>query len=157
MEKRVILAFVLSFVVLYAFRFLYSPPPVSEPPVAGQAPVPPAASNNVLAPEALTKERETPPSSERPQEIRGEKVQELQLETPLYIATVSNVGGVLRSLKLKQYLDGEGQPVELINQQAGDKVGWPLAFVSGDKSVDEQLRTAQFAANRETDKVVLEY
>src|SRR5262245_9081469 len=157
MEKRVILAFVLSFAVLYAFRALFVPAPPAEPPTnaeAPAAPVPPpvpapagtAASNVVEV-----------SSSVPPQGIRAEKSEELSFETPLYTATWSNVGAVLKSFKLKQYSDGEGHPLELINQEAGTKVGWPLALVSGDKTVDEELQNAQFVAKREPDKLVLEY
>jgi YidC/Oxa1 family membrane protein insertase len=67
------------------------------------------------------------------------------------------VGGVLRSFKLKEYSDGKGQPVELIDQQAGSKVGWPLAVVTGDKSVDELLQKGLFTARRDSDKLVLEF
>jgi YidC/Oxa1 family membrane protein insertase len=158
MEKRVILAFVLSFVVLYAFRALYAPPQPEEPPAIAQAPAPPSPEANKLPAEVPSKQKETPQLTlERPQEIRGEKQDELQFETTLYIARVSNLGGVLKSFKLKQYLDGEGHPVELINQEDGEKAGWPLALISGDKAIDEQLRGAVFATSTEPNKVVLEF
>src|SRR5262245_47328090 len=159
MEKRVILAFVLSFVVLYAFRALYSPPPPAEPPASVQLPVPtPPEGNNTVPAEVAVKGKQASQSAaERPEEIKAESREELQFETPLYIATVSNVGGVLKSFKLKQYLDGEGHPVELINQESGEKVGWPLDLISGDKAIDEQLRIAQFQPLREPNKLVLEF
>src|SRR5262249_18813934 len=109
MEKRVILAFVLSFVVLYAFRALYSPTSPTEPPPSVQIPVPPTAETNAVPAEVPLKDKQTPqPASERPEEIKAENREELRFETPLYIATVSNVGGVLKSFRLKQYVDGEG-------------------------------------------------
>src|SRR5262249_27300194 len=89
--------------------------------------------------------------------ISSDKREEVVFETPLYIAEFSNVGGVLKSFRLKGYPDGEGQPVQLINQQVGEKVGWPLAVVSGDKEVDDQLRSAQFTIQRDPQSVVLEF
>src|SRR4030095_13967491 len=59
--------------------------------------------------------------------------------------------------RLKQYLDGEGHPVELINQEDGEKAGWPLALISGDKAIDEQLRGAVFATSTDPNQVVLEF
>ena len=160
MEKRVIFAFVLSFIVLYAFRALYSPPAsVEAPPAqATTATTPPngsAAPTRPSSPAAAT-ESETP-IVESTGDIKGDKSQELVLETPLYLATVANTGGVLKSFKLKEYLDGEGKPVELINQEAGNKVGWPLALVTGDKAIDEQLEMAPFAVERTADQLRLEF
>src|SRR5262249_36719218 len=96
----------------------------------------------------------TPPPAEN---IAAQKREEVVFETPLYIATFWNVGGVLKSFRLKGYSDGEGQPVQLINQQAGEKVGWPLTLVTGDKAIDDQLRDAPFAVHRDPTGLVLEY
>jgi YidC/Oxa1 family membrane protein insertase len=155
MEKRVILFFVLSFIVLYAFRALYMPPPAVSPTqetAAGQKEV----SNGTVA-ETKAKPKENPVESLPVVDLRGVQAEEFTFDTPLYTTTVTNVGGVLKSFRLKQYKDGEGQPVELINQEAGSKVGWPLALVTGNQVVDDDLRTALFAAKREPNKLVLEY
>jgi YidC/Oxa1 family membrane protein insertase len=157
MEKRVILAFVLSFVVLYAFRALYTPTPVPEPtpPAAQQLPSPESVEN----PPPKESVADHPPEAIRTpaEDIVAAKREEVVFETPLYIATFWNVGGVLKSFRLKGYLDGEGQPVQLINQQVGEKVGWPLALVSGDKGIDDQLRGAQFAVERGANRFVMEF
>src|SRR5262245_54495913 len=127
MEKRVILAFVLSFLVLFAFRALYTPPPPAEPATTEQTPAseqipatPPAnSSTSPKPPPPAPSPAEAPPA---PSEVRAEKLEELSFDVPLYTATVSNSGGVLRSFRLKQYTDGEGQPLELINQESGNKL-----------------------------------
>src|SRR4030095_15821794 len=153
MEKRVILAFVLSFVVLYAFRALFVPTPPAEAPTNVQAPAPPASHP---APAPATTNVEVP-TSVPPEGIKAAKSEELSFGTPLYTATFSNVGAVLKSFKLKEYSDAEGHPLELINQEAGAKVGWPLALVSGDKTVDEALQNALFVVQRDPDKLVLDF
>src|SRR5262245_11264299 len=155
MEKRFILAFVLSFLLLYAFRALFAPTQSNEPPIA-QAPAP-APVNTVQ-----TTEKSLPVSAESatavPAEgIRAEKPEEVSFETARYAATFSNLGGVLKSYKLKDYFNGEGHPLELINQEVGDKVGWPLALVTGDKAVDDQLKNSLFAVERTPDSLVLEF
>ena len=157
MEKRVILAFVLSFVVLYAFSALYMRRPVSEGPVRSeQAPSASTANAGVVKTEtpAADSQRAFVPPTEV---IRSEKAEELPFDAPLYTATFSNVGGVLKSFRLKQYSDGSGRPLELINQEAGNKQGWPLVLATADKAIDEQLREARFAGRRGPNGLVLEF
>jgi YidC/Oxa1 family membrane protein insertase len=81
------------------------------------------------------------------------------VETQLYEATVSNVGGVLRSFRLKEYLDAEGKPTELIEPYAGSKVGFPLAAVSADTELDALLSRAHFVfrENENPLRVVMEF
>ena len=158
MEKRVILAFVLSFLVLYAFRALFTPPPSPESPKAERAEAPaPATVNTTATPENAPAKKSESSESLPAETIRSEKSEDFFFETPLYSGTFSNVGGVLKSYKLKEYTDGEGHPLELINQEAGNKVGWPLAIVTGDKTIDEQLQTALFAGERDSDQLVMEF
>jgi len=79
------------------------------------------------------------------------------MDTPLYTATISNLGGVLKSYKLKEYKDGESHPLELINETAGTKVGWPLAVLTGDKTIDDQLGKALYAGHADDGKMTLEF
>src|SRR5437016_6214096 len=158
MEKRVILAFVLSFAVLYAFRSLYSPaqpPPEpapaeqSTPAVPANKPSPPPVPN----PPAQKTEAPTP----APEDLHAEKSEDFVMETPLYIATFSNVGGVLRSCKLKNYTDGEGHPLELIDEKSGTRVGWPLMMTTGDPKLDDEVNRAQFVGRKDGDRLSLEF
>ena len=79
------------------------------------------------------------------------------METPLYIATFSNVGGVLRSCKLKNYTDGEGHPLELIDEKSGTRVGWPLMMTTGDPKLDDEVNRAQFVGRKDGDRLSLEF
>src|SRR5947207_2102707 len=104
MERRVILAFVLSFAVLYAFRSLYSPaPPPPEPAPAEQST--PAVPANKSSPPPVPNPPANPPAQKTeapapaPEDLHAAKSEDFVMETPLYIATFSNVG-VLRSCKL---------------------------------------------------------
>src|ERR1043166_278238 len=119
MEKRVIIAFVLSFAVLYAFRAFFSPPTTPEPaaetsPAASSAPAPAEAPVQTSPAEAATPQGESDNQADKPDDP--------VYETPLYIVTGSNAGGVLKSIRLKNYGDGQGRPVELINQESGSKL-----------------------------------
>jgi len=162
MEKRFILAFVLSILVLYLTQSLYSPKPAPPPApdaTSGTNGLPPAQDTKALV--ATPVESTTPqnPVSQGAsnQKIHADKPQEFTVDMPLYVATFWNVGGVLKSFRLKNYPDGQGGPVELINQESGEKIGWPLAQVTGDKGIDDQLHAAKFAARTEPNAVVMEF
>jgi len=79
------------------------------------------------------------------------------VDNPLYIATISNTGGVLKSYKLKSYSDGQGNPLELIDQSSGSKVGWPLTIVTGDKAIDDELRVAKMVGHQDGDKLSFDF
>src|SRR5262249_31709576 len=89
--------------------------------------------------------------------VVAEKSEEFVFDTPLYIATISNVGGVLKSYKLKAYSDGEGHPLELINEMAGQQIGWPMTLVTGDKAIDDELQKAQFVGVVDGDTLRLQF
>jgi YidC/Oxa1 family membrane protein insertase len=157
MEKRIIVAFILSFGVLYAFRALYAPPEQpAQTAVAPKAtsPQPPPEPQQQNPPVTVSG---APPTEPAAGEIRSERAESLVVDTPLYTATVSNVGGVLKSYKLKAYSDGEGKPLELINITSAEKVGWPLAMETADAPLNDMLAKAQFSARQERERVVLEF
>src|SRR5881409_1518800 len=151
MEKRIILAFILSFAVLYVFGRLFSPPPTANrAPETAQAPL----SSNPNPPDEVVDRTSRPAPA---QDIQADQSEDLVVDTPLYAATVSNVGGVLKSYKLKAYSDSEGRPIELIDEKSAAKLGWPLAVVTGDPGLDEALAKAHFVARREGNRVSLEF
>jgi len=156
MEKRVILAFVLSFAVIYAFTTLYSPRPATQPATSVETPSPPPVKEAAPTPNVPAQKAETP-LSDNAVEAHADRAEDFVMETPLYIATVSNVGAVLRSYKLKMYSDGEGHPTELIDQISGARVGWPLTLTTGDKTLDDELIGAQFVGHKEGDRLTLEF
>lgn len=91
--------------------------------------------------------------------IRAPEALDRRVETDFYEATVSNVGGVLRSFRLKKYLDADGKPIELIDPYAGGKVGFPLAIVSADADLDALLSKASFVFREDENprRVVMEF
>jgi YidC/Oxa1 family membrane protein insertase len=158
MEKRVIIAFVLSFAVLYLFTRLYPTPQNSPAPSSSVQNQPPAAAGAPPATTSHTASRQNEAPAATPvADLQAEKPEDFTLETPLYVAKISNAGGVLKSYKLKEYTDGEGRPLELINDAAGQKVGWPLAMITGDKAIDDELAKAPFVGQKTDGKLTLEF
>src|SRR5687767_2619524 len=103
MEKRLLLAFILSFAVLYGFRFMMPSPPA----------VPKAAVENPARRPAAGAPVGPVPAAGGDITVKAETAAEHKIENDLYIATFSNVGGVLESLRLKAYPDAAGEPSEL--------------------------------------------
>jgi YidC/Oxa1 family membrane protein insertase len=152
MEKRILIAFLLSFAVLYGARFLYPPPAPKKPDVEAKTPAP--------APPAPPATQPTPVATNG-EVIQAESAEDVLVETPLYRAVISNVGGILKSFRLTEpkYKDHEGKPTELIDPYAGTQVGFPLAITTSDPALDRLLFEAKFVVERETGgrKVSLEY
>src|SRR5882672_1577464 len=155
MEKRVILAFVLSIAVMYAFTAIYSPRHAPEPVSGVQTATPPPPANQTPAVPSTPVEKTETPAPVPVEEAQADKAEDVVVDTPLYTATISNVGGVLKSYRLKAYPDGEGHPLELIDQASAAKVGWPLTLTTGDKALDDELSGAQLVAHKEADRLSL--
>lgn len=113
MERRALLAAVLSLLVLVGWQYLFPPPPPEIPPAVetsgtGQAPggvqkdgSSPGAPTSGPTPAAMT--AGTAPATVAPVvEPALEKVSKV-ISTPLYDATFSSEGGSLQSFKLKEY------------------------------------------------------
>src|SRR5262249_54054192 len=133
MEKRILLALVLSLAVLYGFRWWMGTPAVLEPPVAETT-----AATATPPPDQPNSARDPPPptTAGTAGAVDAHSVHEETTETPLYAAKINNPGGVLTSFKLlKGYPDKHGAPTELINQTVGLKTGWPLTTVTGDAAL----------------------
>jgi YidC/Oxa1 family membrane protein insertase len=125
MQKNTILAFALTFLVLFIWMKFFTtkqePAPqkvdqgqeetVSAPPVA-PAPIPQPPSS------AIPGIAEKP---EKPQAFAMEK--EIIIETPLYRAVFSNLGATLKSFELKSYrtkIEDNAPQVELVHISADD-------------------------------------
>ena len=114
MERRILIAVFLSFLVLYAYQALFVPPP---PTPGSQAP----AATPAAPPQAKPASPATPtPTPEPPAEpaaaaVVGETAErEIILETPTLSATLSNRGGRILHWRLKKYRDDQGGPVDLV-------------------------------------------
>ncbi len=106
MEKRTLLAFALSFLILIAWSVFFAPkqkqPPKEPESVTKETPAKPSP----LAPKPAELTRPLP--SQTPVETAGKAIpeageKEVEIDTPLYRAIFSNVGPTIKSFKLKKY------------------------------------------------------
>jgi YidC/Oxa1 family membrane protein insertase len=162
MEKRILLAFALSFLVFtFYLRFLAPPPPEvpsegpegvtpteqvqveerREPAQPPSAPPPAAAEPAVTLPEeaALT------------EEVRQDTVERtVEVVTPLYRAVFSNQGARMESFVLKDYEDEEGNPFEMVPAEASRILGiHPLQVDLEDEALTGVLKGALFETSRQ--------
>jgi YidC/Oxa1 family membrane protein insertase len=143
MERRVLFAVFLCFLVLYLWQALViKPVPAPAPGEAvstGAAP-PPAAGS--LSPE---KPAAAPPPSAAPL-VADSAERETRVETDEVIAVITNRGARLKSWRLKKYVDSNKQPQELVEPQA-EAAGHPLPFTlrTPEEQVNATLNGALFS------------
>ena len=157
MEKRLLLAIVLSFIILLGFQALFlkkpaenstAAPAVSGEPTAtpAQVPVttPPAASAKTLAQdETAAKGAKAKPAFSGPLAV-ADREETIIVETSLYRAVWSNKGGVLKSWKLDRYKDDKGEPMELVFPGPVDGNRLPFSLVLDDAALAGRINEAKF-------------
>jgi YidC/Oxa1 family membrane protein insertase len=137
MERRVLAAVVLSFVVLLGYQYLFPPPPDQQKP---KAPTASQTATGTPAAAAVKPQAEapiTPADSRTP-------AQEVTVETPEVRATFTTRGGVLKSWRLKRFHDASGQPLELVPEHAPADAAKPFTLATDDPSASAILATANY-------------
>lgn len=149
MEKRVLLAIVLSFAVLYGYQAMFPPPELQTPPDAS-APSS-AGSADAVAPDATgtepspveQTEAQTPPAA-----VTGDtEEREIVFENGSVRAVFSNRGGVIKSWRLKKYMDASNQPLELVPQDAPAGRPKPFTLSVEDAATSKILASALYRAS----------
>lgn len=148
MQVRMLMAFVLVFGVIFVTPYFYkilAPPPPPKKAV-NTFPKKPEAATSAVAP-AIPASPQLPPAGT----TAASAEQATVIDTDLYHVTFSNRGAVVRSWTLKKYTDASGKPLELVNETAVSKVGYPFAFAFRDKKPSIDLNQALFVAKPAAD------
>jgi len=153
MEKRVLLAVVLSFVVLYGYQALFPPPPppafesapASGPAAAAQNPQNPplesqVASNAGAGIEPADPQPATPARTE----------QDVVVESPAVRAVFTTRGAALKSWRLKNYQGPTGEPLDLVPAGAPAGSIRPFTLGAADAALDSTLRNAFYRPSAES-------
>jgi YidC/Oxa1 family membrane protein insertase len=148
MEKRLLLAIVLSFLILFLYQAVFVKKGPQAPPEPESRP---AAEQPVTAEPAARTQTESPPDiqTEKPdpdllQPVSGESERRVQVETSLYEAVWSNRGAGLLSWRLKQHVDDNGNPLELISLRASETGVFPFFLRSEDPEFDQAANAALY-------------
>ena len=155
-EKRLLLVFLLTFVVLIVFQPLlkkYMPQtPAAQPqkqPVAEHA-----AASSPAALAAVPSAAVPSPSTARAPAIVASKQASAETETvienDLYRITFTNRGAQVKSWILKKF-DNETQDgrLDLVNPAAAQKYGYPLSLWTYDETLNKKLSSALYVVSNE--------
>jgi YidC/Oxa1 family membrane protein insertase len=149
MEKRLLLAIVLSFAVLFLYNLVFvkkEPPqqPVTQPiveteKIPEQKPIP--------VPE-LEAETQEAPTEQEFQVTEAESEQDIIVTTPLYRAVWNNKGARLESWELNEYKDDQDKSLEMISARSAELDRYPFLLITGDPEFDNMINTARYAFSR---------
>ena len=140
MERRVFVAILLSFAVLYGYQALFVPPQkptvdVVEPKERAAQPVPQATPQVV----------EQPPAEQEPAaQVSDSAERKIVVETATSEVVLTNRGGRVLNWRLKDYRDGEGKPVDLVPSDVPADQPRPFTLVVDDAALTRRLNTAHF-------------
>ena len=134
MEKRVLIAVLLSFLVLYAYQAMFPPPPETGKPAQ--------ASKAATAPNASAPAPANPPAASPSAPAALEPAPEIVVENADVRAVFSTRGAVITSWTLKKYRDDHGQPYELIAGHAPANSPKPLGLALDDAALSANLTGA---------------
>jgi YidC/Oxa1 family membrane protein insertase len=154
MERRVLLAIFLSFLVVFAYQTLVIKPvpkPVPATDTTGPATEPPTASP-AAPPEPARPVVERPTASPV---LSEPSERDIPVETQDVLAVFTNRGARLKSWRLRHYRNARGEPQELIEQElpgAGqgtvDTQALPFTLRTPDASVTNALTEGLYAVTQ---------
>ena len=156
MEKRSLLAITIAFLILILWSWLFKPEKQVPPPQADQpkqaetaTAVTGTGKADVVQPELGQATQESMVIPENIQPVMDSEEKEITVENPLCIIKFSNRGGVVQSWRLKDYLDDEGKPLELIAPQSKDFNIFPLQIRTDDNARDAKIHSGLFVVSTE--------
>jgi YidC/Oxa1 family membrane protein insertase len=155
MERRLLIVFALTFLVIIVFQPLLkrffpqlapaqtqTQPQNQNPPQNQNLPPtsnPPMARGNLGSAPAA---RSRIPASSTTRQASAES--ESVVENDVYRITFSNRGGQVKSWILKKFDDDKGKPLDLVHRAAAEKYGYPLSLFTYDETLRDKLNSALY-------------
>jgi YidC/Oxa1 family membrane protein insertase len=153
MERRVLLAVILSFLVLYGFQALF--PPAPDQTAQPQKPV--QSSKTATAPNASAPAASNPaPSIQPPAPLPAESgapqvpARDIVVDNADVHAVFTTRGAVLKSWQLKKYHDDHGRELEIVAGHAPADSPLPFTMATEDAGLSGLLAAAPFTASETT-------
>jgi YidC/Oxa1 family membrane protein insertase len=151
MERRLLLVFALTFLVIVLFQPIlkkYLPqtqaPATPAPQTQSQAQAVPQAAAINQTPTA----RAAVPTFNAGATKQAASESETVVENDLYRITFTNRGAQVKSWVLKKYDDDKEQPLDLVNNLAAEKYGYPLSLWTYDETQRNKLNSALYFASK---------
>jgi YidC/Oxa1 family membrane protein insertase len=147
-ERRLLLVFLLTFVVLIIFQPLlkkYMPQTAAPQPQNQPLPAQPAYASPAAAPSVPA----APPSTSV-QSKRATAETETVIENDLYRITFTNRGAQVKSWILKKFdNDAQNGRLDLVNPLSATKFGYPLSLWTYDDTLRNRLNSALYVSSTE--------
>ena len=140
MERRVFVAILLSFAVLYGYQALFVPP--QKPAVKV---VEPKERPAQTAPQATPQVVEQPPAEAEPAaKVSDSAEREIVVETSTSEVVLTNRGGRVLHWRLKDYRDAQGTSVDLVPSKVPEDQPKPFTLVVDDAALTRRLNSALY-------------
>jgi len=159
MDKRTLIAVVLSVLVLILYQYLI---PQQRPPKKERE----KKIEKVIPQEVkeLPHQKRPPVKEMIPLPVEVVEEKEVYIETDLYKAILTNRGGVIKSWELKRYTDKYKKPVQLLRAKGPSIM--PLSILPQDGDIGERILRGNYRVDKERvilgkdrdkDRVILTY
>jgi YidC/Oxa1 family membrane protein insertase len=163
-QKRLMLAFLLVFIMIAALQYLL-PKPQPQSPQKVASPTPAASATATPVPSSaasIAKPSPTPRAAAAAKTAARQAGAETEtvFENDFYRIVLTNRGAQVKSWVLKKYRDAKGNPLDMVNSAAAPTLGYPLSLFSYDKDLQDKLNQAMFVASAtglQTGSVTFEY
>jgi YidC/Oxa1 family membrane protein insertase len=154
MEKRVLIAVLLSFLVLYVYQMLVPTPPDQKPAQASKTATAPHATAPTASSPAPSGQGAVaaPPAAapNAPPSASAAPAREIVVENEAVRAIFTTRGAVLKSWELKKYHDEHGRPLELVAGHAPADEPLPFTIAADDSALSARLASASFTESNES-------
>ena len=150
MEKRLLIAIVLSFLVLVLYQVIF----VKKPPQTEVTPQKVAETTQKTDQKLAARESAEAPKPAEGLQVSGEKKasepvaaqaeEQISVDTSLYQALWSNKGGVLKSWKLKKYKNDKKEELEVISSSSQQINIYPLCLLTEDPEFDRVVNNTLY-------------
>jgi YidC/Oxa1 family membrane protein insertase len=155
MERRVLLAIFLCFIVLYVWQAVFVKPAPKRPAGTASAPAgsvtTPASSESTPAPAAAPVESSAPSAAAL---VSDPQEREIRVETDDVTAVFTNRGGRLKSWRLRRYMDRNNQPLELIASDLPAGQPLPFSLRTSEDGVSSRLNSALYQVQQPSSNAV---
>jgi YidC/Oxa1 family membrane protein insertase len=140
MERRLLLVFALTFVVILASQPLLK----KYLPQSSETPAPAQQQAQQQKPESVT--TAPPPVAAPAAGVTEQAAAEATtvIENNVFKITFSNRGGLVKSWILKKFDDDKGRPLEMVHSVAAAKYGFPLSMWTWDEAQRNKLNSVLY-------------
>ncbi|MBD3304837.1 membrane protein insertase YidC [candidate division KSB3 bacterium] len=155
MEKNVIVAIVLSLLVLLAWQQLFVAPQqqqlqeerARQAELAGEQTPQTPEDQPAPAVQPQLPDQSVVPASDEIQRQPLANAKEIVVDTPFIHAVLSTQGGRITSWQLLQHHDVNGEPVDLISDDAHQRGQYPLEVFTGETALDQELNLGLYRSS----------